>query len=111
MLKKIGMGLLLVPLGFFLLFAFGEVFSGDLSGLSHLVPAALIALVIFLASKRPRIAGILLLVVGIVFGVGYALDGSSNFRTIFLVESFLFLPPFVSGILLILSSREKYLKR
>ena len=37
MLKKIGICLLLIPLGFFLLFAFGEIFSGDLFGLPHII--------------------------------------------------------------------------
>jgi hypothetical protein len=107
LLKKIGIGLLLIPLGFLLLFTVGEIFSGDLSGLSHLIQAAPLLLIIFLAFKKPLFAGILLSTISFVLGIMYIVDGASNLNTIMLVEAFLFLPPFISGILLILSSKKK----
>lgn len=106
LLKKIGIGLLLIPLGFLLLFTFGEVFAGDISGLSHLIQAAPLMLVIFLASKKPFISGVLLVVISIVLAISYAIDGASGLSIILLVEAFLFVPPFISGVLLILSSKK-----
>jgi hypothetical protein len=107
LLNKIGISLLFLPLGFLLLFMFGEVFSGDLSGLSHLVQAAPLLLLIFLALKKPRPVGILLSVISLVLGIWYALSVHFNLQTILLVEAFLFLPPFISGLLLVLSSKRK----
>ena len=106
-LKKIGLALLLVPLCILLLFTFGEIFAGDMSGLSHLVQVVPLALLIFLAYKKPFIGGVILLVASLVFGILYPLAAPFSFRTIVLVESFLFVPPFVSGLLLILSSKKK----
>ena len=104
-LKRIGIGLLFVPLSFFLIFTFGEVFSGDLSGLSHLIQAFPVALLIFLAIKKPFIGGIILLLLGLILGIMYAVDVSFEPMTVLLVEVFLFVPPFLSGVLLIISSR------
>ncbi|MGD9129250.1 MAG: hypothetical protein PVJ09_02070 [Candidatus Woesebacteria bacterium] len=104
LLKKIGVALLFIPLSLLLFFTFGEVFSGDLSGLSHLIQAATIIFLIFLALKKPLIGGLLLSSIGLILGTLYALNAPFGFQTIFLVEIFLFVPPFISGILLIISS-------
>jgi hypothetical protein len=106
-LKKIGIGLLLIPLCFLLLFTFGELFSGDISGLSHLIQAAPLVFLILLASKKPCLGGIILLIVGLILGILYVLRAPFNLQTIFYVEILLFVPPFISGLLLILSSKKK----
>jgi hypothetical protein len=107
LLKKIGIGLLLIPLAFLLFFTFGEVFSGDISGLSHLIQAAPLVLLMLLASKKSFLGGIILLIVGLFLGILYPLRAPFNLQTIFLVEILLFVPPFISGLLLILSSKRK----
>jgi hypothetical protein len=48
-----------------LLFAVGETASSDWSGLGHLIPAALIGLLMWLGWKRPMWGGILLLLAGV----------------------------------------------
>lgn len=106
-LKKLGIGLLLIPLAFFLTFAIGEVLSGDMSGLSHLLQATPLVILIVLASKKPLIGGVLLLILSLILGIWYALSNSSSFQTILLVEIFLFIPPFMSGAFLLLSSKRK----
>ncbi len=106
-LKRIGIGLLLIPLGILLLFTFGEVFSGDISGLSHLIQAAPLLLLLFLAYKKSFIGGLILLLTGITLGILYPLKAPFEPRTIFFVEITLFLPPVIAGLLLILSSKKK----
>jgi hypothetical protein len=107
MLKKIGIGMLLIPLFILFLFTFGEVFSGDLSGLGHLIQAAPLVLIIFLAYKKPFIGGLLLLFAGLALGILYPFRARFELVTIVLVELFLFVPPVISGVLLILSSKKK----
>lgn len=106
-LKKIGVGLLFIPLSILLLFTFGEVFSGDMSGLSHLIQAAPLLLLILFSIKKPYTGGLLLLIAGFVLGVLYVIWAPLEPQTILIVESLLFLPPIISGLLLVLSSRKK----
>jgi len=102
------MGFLTIPFGFLLVFTFGELFSGDIAGLSHLIQALPLAILIVLASKKPRLAGILLMLSGLVLGILYPLKAPFNLKTILLVELILFIPPIVSGALLVLSEKKKY---
>lgn len=55
--------LMLVGLGiaFFLIFAVGELAGGETSGVQHLPPAALLGALLWLGWKRPRAAGIIVL--------------------------------------------------
>jgi uncharacterized membrane protein len=59
----------LIPLGLqglvLALFGFGELASGVLSGVQHLVPLAATVLLAFLAWKRPIEGGVALLIVGL----------------------------------------------
>ena len=60
-------------LGFFLLFAVGELVGGEISGVQHLPPAALLGALLWLGWKRPRTAGIImLLVLAVPLAVGFA---------------------------------------
>jgi hypothetical protein len=106
-LKRVGIGLLIIPLGVLFLFAFGEVFSGEISGFQHLVQAAPIIILAFLAYKKPFVGGLLLLIAGLTLGILYALRAPFNFQTIVLAELLLFVPPAISGSILILSSSKK----
>jgi hypothetical protein len=62
---------------FWLYFTFGEVFSGDISGLSHLPPALAAIGLIYLARKLPLETGIVLVVLGVIISAYFlvALDG------------------------------------
>ena len=83
-----GIGLLLIPLSFLLLFTFGEV------------------LLIVLAYKKPYIAGVILLLAGLGLGILYQLKAPFNLQTIVIVEMVLFVPPCIAGLLLMLSSKK-----
>jgi len=49
---------------FWLVFGIGEMLAGDLSGLIHFVPVIIIAVLMFLAIKRPLEGGIVLVGLG-----------------------------------------------
>ena len=73
--------LLLVGLGvgFFLIFAIGEIAGGEISGIQHLPPAALLGVLLWLGWKRPRTAGLIVLFafalpLTVAFVVGVATD-------------------------------------
>ena len=105
-LKKTGIGLLLIPLVFLLIFIFGEVFSGKISGISHLIQAAPLLLLIIISNKKPFWGGIIISIISLILGIFYTLRAHFSFQTVLLVELFLFIPPFIAGILLIMSSRK-----
>lgn len=105
-LKRLGIGILIVPVGFLSLFLFGEVLSGDMSGLGHLFQILPLILILGLAYKKPFAGGLLLLFSGLVLGILYMLRAPFEPMTILLVEVSLFVPPFLSGLLLIYSSKK-----
>lgn len=66
--------------GFFLIFAVGELAGGEVSGIQHLPPAALLGALLLLGWKRPRTAGIIVLLalalpLTVAFVVGMAVEG------------------------------------
>jgi hypothetical protein len=65
MFSLVGLVILGLNAAFYLLFAVGETISGDFSGLAHLLPFALAALLAFLAWKSPLDGGIALIILGI----------------------------------------------
>lgn len=103
-LKRIGLLLLVFPLVVLFLFLFGEVFSGDISGLGHLVQLIPVILIAFLAWKKPFIGGAILVAAGAILGILYFANVDFPWQTILIAEVLLFLPPIISGILLICSS-------
>jgi hypothetical protein len=107
LLLAAGLGLLVVPVGFFCLFAVGEAASGDLSGLSHLLQALPIVLLGAAALRWPTAAGATLLVIGLGIMVAYAAVTADRFEaaTIAIVEVVLAFPV-VSGALLVLAGRS-----
>ena len=88
--------LLGAQVAFYLFFAFGEMFSGDLSGAGHLAPAAATALLAWLAWRRPLEGGIALLVSGL--GVALAVRGGA--ALLIMAAPFL-----VAGVLLLIGAR------
>jgi len=71
-LAKIAALLLLgLGVGFFLMFAVAEMAGGDIAGIQHLPPAAVLGALLWLGWKRPRTAGIVLLAISVPLGVAY----------------------------------------
>ena len=64
-LALVGLVIIGLNAALYLLFAVGETVSGDISGLAHMLPFALAALLAFLAWKRPLDGGIALIILGI----------------------------------------------
>jgi hypothetical protein len=95
-------GLVLLGLGvaFYLTFAVGEIAGGDISGVQHLLPAALLAALVYVGWKRPRTAGIVLLALAVPLGAVYVavLIARDLPLTWALVVA---LPPVVTGVLLL----------
>lgn len=99
----------LIPAGFFiglwLLFGLGEVFGGDLSGLSHLIPAILMIILVLVSWKWPRVGGLVMLVLGLFAAIAlYSTTPNSTGLSIALLTGGPFL---VSGLLFFLSGLLK----
>jgi len=94
--------LVLLGLGvaFYLTFAVGEMAGGDINGLQHLPPAVILALLLWVAWRRPRRAGIALLVIAVPFDGAYV--ALLLIRHLPLVWALVVaLPPIVAGLLLV----------
>jgi hypothetical protein len=65
--------LVLLGLGvaFYLMFAVGEMAGGDISGIQHLPPAAILAALLWMAWRRPLTAGVVLLALAVPLGIAY----------------------------------------
>lgn len=105
-LKNIALLILVLPIGFLLLFTFGEVFGGDISGLSHLVQAAPLIILAYLAWKKPFLGGVLIVASAIILAIIFNLIMNDSPTSKLLVSLILFLPPTISGTLLIYSSKK-----
>lgn len=106
-LKIAGLALLLLPVGFLLIFAIGETLGGDLSGLQHLVQAAPLVLLALLAWSLPTLGGVVLLVIGGLLALAYPLlIRGLPVGTLLLVEAILFAPAVLSGLLFVLAGRR-----
>jgi hypothetical protein len=93
--------------GFFLTFAVAELAGGDVAGAQHLPPAAFLGALLWLGWKRPRAAGIALLVVAVPLGaallVAFAVEGRPAEVWVPLSIA---LPPILAGWLLLRAGRE-----
>ena len=98
-LARCALGLIVLYIAFFLFFGAGELFSGDLSGLGHLLPAILVAGIAILANKRPLEGGVTFIVLSILLSIYIALpsrSGVSFFSSAVLIVS---LPLLLAGVL------------
>ena len=81
-----------------LLFAVGEIASGDFSGAIHLLPVILVSILAYLAWKWPLLGGILTSFVGITFVIKFLLSLDQPLQQLFAIV--LMCAPFLlSGIL------------
>ena len=102
--KRVALGLLGLGILFYLTFAVGELAGGDVSGVQHFLPAAILAVLAIVAWKHPRRAGIALLALAIPLGAAYIAD--LVVRDLPLTWAlWVVLPPLVTGYLLLRAGR------
>lgn len=94
--------------GFFLTFAVGELAGGEISGIQHLPPAALLGVLLWLGWKRPRAAGIIVLLalalpLTVAFVVGIATEDTRTGEMWFAV--LIPLVPVLTGLLFLWAGR------
>lgn len=102
--RKIGLGLLVIPVGFISLFLVGELIGGDITGLGHLIQLIPLIILWLLARKFPHIIGMVLQILGTILFVLYNYASHFSFP---IVSLLLFVPIIVSGFLIFISSRPK----
>lgn len=111
-LRLAALALLSVPAVVLLLFAFGEMLDGDLSGAQHLPEAGVLLVLMAAAWWRPRLAGIVLVGGAVLLFVAWAAwvvfvredEGNGSALMWVAAAVILFLPPFVAGWLLLRAS-------
>jgi hypothetical protein len=92
--------------GFWLTFGIGEMASGDMSGASHLVPAAALILVIWFAIRRPFEVGIGLTILGLLACGFFLASGGGGWRESMTAMVYGGLPFIVAGVLLLLAVKR-----
>ncbi len=100
-LMRIALVLMGLYVVFWLFFGIGEMISGDLSGAFHLVPAIMVVVLMFLAWRRPKEGGVIIVVLGLLVSLYYAfatMQGGRSFDVTSLIGGVPFL---VSGLLLL----------
>lgn len=86
---------------FWLFFGMGEMISGDLSGVIHLVPAILLIVFMFLAWRRPVEGGVALIILGVLASLYYGvatMQGGRSFQVTSLIGG---VPYLLFGLLLL----------
>lgn len=99
--KIAGSVILLVPIGFFLLFAIGE----GASGWSHYIQLAFVFAMAFAGWRFPLVGSYALIAFGIAGGAFYALANDFPLPTLALVELIVFLPLVLSGMCFLRTAR------
>lgn len=79
----------------------GEMVGGDFSGASHLLPAAMLGVAMYLASKRPRESGVVLLLIGAAISAYFAFVMRGDVAERLIAIAFGGLPWLVAGLLLL----------
>ena len=96
-LLRIALVLMGICVVFLLYFGIGEMTSGDLGGLIHLVPAILLVVLMFLAWRRPIEGGVILIILSVLIFLYYGfatMEGGGSFQVGSLIGA---LPFLVSG--------------
>ena len=104
----------LAPLGlgiaFSLLFTVGEIVGGDVAGIQHLPPAVVLVGLVWLAWRRPTVAGIVLLVLAVPLGTAYVVVlVVHDLPLTWALE--IALPPVLTGLLLLRAGRPERVSR
>lgn len=103
--KIVALVLLGFGVAFYLIFAVGETAGGDISGVQYFAPAAILAVLVWVAWRRPRRAGIVLLALAVpladvYIGILFVRDLPLTWA---LVVAF---PPILTGLLLLRAGRD-----
>jgi hypothetical protein len=104
--------LVLLGLGvaFYLMFAIGEMAGGDISGIQHLPPAVILAVLLGVSWRHPLAAGIVLLVLAIPLAVAYVVV--LVVRDLPLTWAlWIGLPPVLTGLLLVRAGQHERMSR
>ena len=105
--KLIAIGLLGLGTALFLVFGLAELLGGDITGIQHLIPAAILAVLMYVGWRRPHAAGIALLVVAAALtAAGVSLFIARDLPLLSLALLFV-LPSVVTGVLLVLDDRHE----
>ena len=104
--KIAAMVLLALGVAFYLMFTVGEMVGGDVAAIQHLPPVVVLAGLLWLAWKRPHVAGVVLLVLSVPLAVAYVV--------VLVVQDlplawalWIAIPPVVTGLLLLRAGRAE----
>lgn len=86
---------------FWLYFTLGEVFGGDISGLSHLPPALAAIGLIYLSRKLPLETGIVLVALGVIISAYFLVAVDGGISEILPAMALMSLPYVGSGLLML----------
>ena len=104
--KIAALALLGLGAAFCLSFAVGELAGGDISGVQHVPPAAVLGALMYVGWKRPRTAGMILLALAVPLGAAYV--ALLIARDLPLTWALLVaLPPVATGVLLLRAGRRE----
>lgn len=106
-LKRAAIAFLAIPVVVLGAFAIGEVASGDISGLQHVVQGLPLVVSAWLAWKWPLWGGAILIIVALVLAGIYL--GMSGFPQVASLASaiLLFAPPLIAGALFVAAARRE----
>ncbi len=99
--RKIGLALLLIPVGFFLFFGIGEMLSSTPGSFIHFIQIMPIIALLFFAFYNAEWAGYLLVIEGVLFGIAFAPVIGGGFMNTLIIELMICVMPIISGILLL----------
>jgi hypothetical protein len=107
-LKVAGMVFLAIPILILAAFAVGEMASGDINGIQHVVQLAPLVLLGWLAWKRPLWGGMALIALALILtGLYFIFIPRFPLATVILTMASLFATPFVAGILFVVAARQE----
>ena len=107
-LKIAGTVFLAIPMLILAAFAVGEMAGGDITGIQHIVQLAPLALLAWLAWKRPLWSGAVLIALALIFtGLYVIFIHGFPLPTVILTVAFLFATPLVAGMLFVAASRQE----
>jgi hypothetical protein len=100
--------LVLLGLGivFYLMFAVGEMAGGDVSGIEHVPPAVILAVLFWAAWKHPLMAGIVLLALAVPLAIAYVVVLVVNDLPL-TWALWIALPPVLTGFFLVRAGRQE----
>jgi hypothetical protein len=93
---------------FFLMFGIGEMTGGDLSGAAHLLPAAALIVMIWIAWRAPFEAGLALIIIGLLASGFFIFAGWGSGSPVNTGLIYGGLPFLVPGVLLLLAVRDRW---